>query len=176
MGGAARAEYPWRPSAPGVRVAPLNIRIQCLCIDTTDPAKVASFWEEALGWRRNFDEDDQVVLEPPAGSPEDGIARDVLFLRVSEPTQTATSSASCGHSGPRSLPIRRAAGRETRSTRTARWSSTPSRGGARSRQASSPSYRLAADDDSALPGSPRSAQRLGRPLAEYNARVYRDAA
>ncbi len=62
----------------------MNIRIQCLCIDSTDPAKIASFWEEALGWRRTFDEDDEIVLEPPAGSPEDGIAPDLLFLRVPE--------------------------------------------------------------------------------------------
>jgi hypothetical protein len=62
----------------------MNIRIQCLCIDTTDPAKLAGFWQEALGWRRTFDEPDQIVLEPPAGSPEDGIAPDLLFLRVPE--------------------------------------------------------------------------------------------
>ena len=62
----------------------MDIRIQCLCIDSTDPAKIASFWQEALGWRRTFDEDDEVVLEPPAGSPEDGIAPDLLFLRVPE--------------------------------------------------------------------------------------------
>jgi catechol 2,3-dioxygenase-like lactoylglutathione lyase family enzyme len=62
----------------------MDIRIQCLCIDSTDPAKVGAFWEKALGWRRTFDEDDQVVLEPPAGSPEDGIAPDLLFLRVPE--------------------------------------------------------------------------------------------
>ena len=62
----------------------MDIRIQCLCIDSTDPAKTASFWEEALGWRRTFDEDDEIVLEPPAGSPEDGVAPDLLFLRVPE--------------------------------------------------------------------------------------------
>ena len=62
----------------------MDIRIQCLCIDSADPAKIASFWEEALGWRRTFDEDDEVVLEPPTGSPEDGIAPDLLFLRVPE--------------------------------------------------------------------------------------------
>ncbi len=60
----------------------MDIRIQCLCIDSTDPAKIASFWEEALGWRRTFEEDDEVVLEPPTGSPDDGIAPDLLFLRV----------------------------------------------------------------------------------------------
>jgi hypothetical protein len=62
----------------------MDIRIQCLCIDTTDPAGLATFWESALGWRRTFERDDQVVLEPPAGSPEDGIAPDLLFLRVPE--------------------------------------------------------------------------------------------
>ena len=60
----------------------MNIRIQCLNIDTTDPAGLAGFWESALGWRRTFEQEDQVVLEPPAGSPEDGIVPDLLFLRV----------------------------------------------------------------------------------------------
>jgi hypothetical protein len=62
----------------------MDIRIQCLCIDSTNPRKIASFWEEALGWRRTFDEPDQVCLEPPAGSPEDGLVPDLLFLRVPE--------------------------------------------------------------------------------------------
>jgi Glyoxalase-like domain len=62
----------------------MDIRIQCLCIDSPDPSKVASFWAEALGWRRTFDEPDEVCLEPPAGSPEDGVAPDLLFLRVPE--------------------------------------------------------------------------------------------
>jgi predicted enzyme related to lactoylglutathione lyase len=62
----------------------MEIRIQCLCIDTADPARIASFWESALGWRRTFEEEDQVCLEPPEGSPEDGIAPDLVFLKVPE--------------------------------------------------------------------------------------------
>lgn len=62
----------------------MNIRIQCLCIDSADPAKTASFWQSALGWRRTFDSQDEVILEPPEGSPEDGIVPDLLFLRVPE--------------------------------------------------------------------------------------------
>jgi len=63
----------------------MDIRIQCLCIDTTDPGKLASFWEAALGWRRRDSESgNEVVLEPPAGSPEDGVSPDLLFLRVPE--------------------------------------------------------------------------------------------
>src|ERR1017187_5375355 len=60
----------------------MTLRIQCLCIDTADPAGLAAFWQSALGWRRTFERDDEVVLEPPEGSPEDGIVPDLLFLRV----------------------------------------------------------------------------------------------
>jgi len=62
----------------------MDLRIQCLCIDTTDPARLAGFWQAALGWRRTHEEDGEVVLEPPAGSPEDGVVPDLLFLRVPE--------------------------------------------------------------------------------------------
>ena len=62
----------------------MEIRIQCLCIDTADPARIACFWESALGWRRTWEEEDQVCLEPPEGSPEDGIAPDLVFLKVPE--------------------------------------------------------------------------------------------
>jgi Glyoxalase-like domain len=62
----------------------MSIRIQCLCVDTTDPARLAGFWQVALGWRRTFEKDDEVVLEPPAGSREDGVVPDLLFLRVPE--------------------------------------------------------------------------------------------
>lgn len=60
----------------------MDLRIQCLCVDTTDPARLAAFWQAALGWRRTHADDDEVVLEPPAGSPEDGVAPDLVFIRV----------------------------------------------------------------------------------------------
>ena len=63
----------------------MDIRIQCLCVDARDPASIASFWESALGWRRTHEDPDEIVLEPPAGSPEDGIVPDLLFLKVPEP-------------------------------------------------------------------------------------------
>ena len=62
----------------------MSIRWQCLCIDATDPDPIARFWEQALGWRRTYDTPDEIVLEPPAGSPEDGVAPDILVLRVPE--------------------------------------------------------------------------------------------
>ncbi|HYK67186.1 MAG TPA: VOC family protein [Streptosporangiaceae bacterium] len=62
----------------------MDIRIQCLCIDTADPARIATFWESALGWRRTYADEDQVCLEPPAGSLEDGLVPDLVFLKVPE--------------------------------------------------------------------------------------------
>ena len=62
----------------------MDIRIQNMSFDSNDPDATARFWEEALGWRRTYSEPDEVVLEPPAGSPEDGIVPDILFLRVPE--------------------------------------------------------------------------------------------
>ena len=64
----------------------MTIRIQCLNIDCHDPRTVAGFWERALGWRRTHETRDEIVLEPPAGSAEDGVAPDLLFLRVPDPT------------------------------------------------------------------------------------------
>lgn len=55
-----------------------------MCVDTRDPDRLARFWAETLGWRRTHEEPDEVVLEPPAGSPQDGVVPDLLFLRVPE--------------------------------------------------------------------------------------------
>ncbi|MGH6654280.1 MAG: VOC family protein [Actinocrinis sp.] len=60
----------------------MSLTIQCLCVDCRDPYVVAEFWQAALGWRRTHEEADEVVLEPPAGSPQDGVVPDLLFLRV----------------------------------------------------------------------------------------------
>jgi len=63
---------------------PTALRIQCLSIDTHDPRELATFWEAALGWRRTYASDDEVALEPPEGSPEDGVSPDLLFLKVDD--------------------------------------------------------------------------------------------
>jgi predicted enzyme related to lactoylglutathione lyase len=60
------------------------LRIQSLSVDAADPRALATFWEAALGWRRTFEDDEEVVLEPPAGSPADGVAPDLLFVRVDD--------------------------------------------------------------------------------------------
>jgi len=61
-----------------------DLMIQCYLLDSTDPHRTADFWQAALGWRRTHETEDDVVLEPPAGSPQDGVAPDLLFERVPE--------------------------------------------------------------------------------------------
>ncbi|HEY3003371.1 MAG TPA: VOC family protein [Kribbellaceae bacterium] len=62
----------------------MTIRVQSVSFDAHDPDAQATFWAEVLGWRRTYEDSDEVVLEPPEGSPEEGVVPDVLFLRVPE--------------------------------------------------------------------------------------------
>jgi hypothetical protein len=66
----------------------MSLRWQCVVIDCADPDLVATFWQAALGWRRTHVSADgsEIVLEPPAGSPADGVSPDLLFIRVPDPT------------------------------------------------------------------------------------------
>ena len=65
----------------------MSLRWQCIIIDSADPGSLARWWADLLGWRITFDEPDEVVLEPPKGSPEDGVSPDILFARVPETKQ-----------------------------------------------------------------------------------------
>ena len=71
-------------AAVGAKIEDMAIRIQCLCVDSTDPALPAAFWQAALGWRRAHQDESEIVLEPPAGSSEEGVVPDLLFLKVPE--------------------------------------------------------------------------------------------
>lgn len=62
----------------------MALHIQCIDIDCLDPSGLAGFWQQALGWRRTHEGPDEVVLEPPAESPQGGVSPDLLFLRVPE--------------------------------------------------------------------------------------------
>ncbi len=62
----------------------MSLRVQCICVDSTDPGVLARWWADLLGWRITHETDDEAVLEPPAGSAEDGVSPDMLFLRVPE--------------------------------------------------------------------------------------------
>lgn len=60
------------------------LRFQAVCIDAHDPSSLASFREAVLGRRRTYEEAAEVVLELPEGSAEEGVAPDLLFLKVPE--------------------------------------------------------------------------------------------
>jgi predicted enzyme related to lactoylglutathione lyase len=62
----------------------MTVRVECLCLDSRDPARVSSFWEAALGWHRSVDEIDEVVVVPPEGSDGGGAVPYLLFLQVPE--------------------------------------------------------------------------------------------
>jgi predicted enzyme related to lactoylglutathione lyase len=65
----------------------MSLRWQCVCVDTADPDRLATFWSKVLGWDRTHDDPDEVVLEPPPESNPGGTMPDLLFLRVPEPKQ-----------------------------------------------------------------------------------------
>jgi predicted enzyme related to lactoylglutathione lyase len=61
------------------------LRVQNISVDARDPAAVAAFWRDALGWVITSDDDEEeVCLEPPPDSPYAGLIPDILFLRVPE--------------------------------------------------------------------------------------------
>ena len=62
----------------------MGLRVQSVSFDCADAVALARFWSEALGWRITYEEDDEVVIEPPVGSREDGVVPDILFLPVPE--------------------------------------------------------------------------------------------
>lgn len=57
----------------------MALTIQSVIIDCHDPSELAAFWEAALGWRRTYEKADEVILEPPEHSLQDGVAPDLLF-------------------------------------------------------------------------------------------------
>lgn len=46
----------------------MAIRFQSVCVDANDPPALARFWSQVLGWRITHEDDEEIVLEPPAGS------------------------------------------------------------------------------------------------------------
>jgi predicted enzyme related to lactoylglutathione lyase len=60
------------------------LRIECLSIDTHDPAAQARWWSDALGWRITEEDGDEgeYVIAPPDGS-DVGLG-EILFIKVPE--------------------------------------------------------------------------------------------
>jgi predicted enzyme related to lactoylglutathione lyase len=61
------------------------LRFETISIDARDPAAIATFWRDALGWVvTSGDDDDEVCLQPTDDSPFAGLVPDILFVRVPE--------------------------------------------------------------------------------------------
>jgi hypothetical protein len=58
----------------------MSLRFDTLVIDAHDPLALGRWWAELLGWMYEVDEDDDVVVSPPDGTP----ASDLLFQQVPE--------------------------------------------------------------------------------------------
>ena len=60
----------------------MTLRLQNISVDCPDPARLAAFWADVLGWRVTSVDTEEVVVEPPAGSREEGVVPDLVFLLV----------------------------------------------------------------------------------------------
>ncbi|MEO5662190.1 MAG: VOC family protein [Nocardioides sp.] len=66
----------------------MALTIQSVIVDCHDPSALAAFWEAALGWRRTYEKADEVILEPPEHSLQDGVPEGNEFC-VLEPFNEA---------------------------------------------------------------------------------------
>jgi len=62
----------------------MSLQWQCIIVDCADPQELGPWWAELLGWRITHTSEKEVVLEPPLGSPQDGVSPDILFVKVPE--------------------------------------------------------------------------------------------
>jgi len=60
-------------------------RLQHVVVDAADPAALARWWAEALGWAITFEEPDEVAVEPPE---PDGLGVPLVFVPVADPKVT----------------------------------------------------------------------------------------
>jgi catechol 2,3-dioxygenase-like lactoylglutathione lyase family enzyme len=59
------------------------LRIECITIDCHDLEGVAAFWQQALGYRRVYEDDAEVAL----GATDQSTTTDLLILRVPDRKQ-----------------------------------------------------------------------------------------
>jgi predicted enzyme related to lactoylglutathione lyase len=60
-------------------------RLVHMVVDAADPAALARWWAEALGWAITWEEPDEVVVEPPG---PDGLGVPLVFVPVADPKVT----------------------------------------------------------------------------------------
>ena len=62
----------------------MSLRIECLTVDCDDPHGLATFWQQALGYERIYEDGSEVALGVPGS---DGRGVDLLLLRVPDRKQ-----------------------------------------------------------------------------------------
>lgn len=74
----------------------MALTVESLVIDAHDPAALASFWEQALGWRRTQDGPDEVILQGADGlellfgrSTDEKVGKNRLHLDLRPDDQAA---------------------------------------------------------------------------------------
>ncbi|WP_306419163.1 VOC family protein [Cellulomonas telluris] len=72
-----RHEEDARRGAPSPSVRRMPVVVSQICIDAADPAALARWWSQVLGWPVTEEDDEEVEIAPP-----DGSATPWLFLRV----------------------------------------------------------------------------------------------
>ncbi|MET7283705.1 VOC family protein [Kribbella sp. NPDC005582] len=60
----------------------MSLRIGAVVVDCHYPEPVARFWAAALDWVISHAEDPEWVVEPAAGTREDCVVPDLLFIKV----------------------------------------------------------------------------------------------
>jgi predicted enzyme related to lactoylglutathione lyase len=60
-------------------------RLMHMVVDAADPAALARWWAEALGWAITWEEPDEVAVEPPG---PDGLGVPLVFVPVADPKVT----------------------------------------------------------------------------------------
>jgi predicted enzyme related to lactoylglutathione lyase len=69
------------PPAPDQDAA-MPTRLVWVVVDAADPAALARWWAEALGWTITLEEPDEVAVEPPG---PDGLGVPLVFVPVADP-------------------------------------------------------------------------------------------
>ena len=62
----------------------MGLRIGAITVDCRDPGPLARFWAAVLDWVISRDEDPEWVVEPRAGTRDDSVVADLLFIKVPE--------------------------------------------------------------------------------------------
>jgi hypothetical protein len=63
----------------------MALQIATVTIDCADPAPIARWWADALGWQVTYEDGEEWVIEPPAG---DEHAAPLLFIKVPDEKTT----------------------------------------------------------------------------------------